>query len=242
MSRLRILIAENDDALGAYYAQALDAAGYNARVVKTGQETLLSVRDWRPALLLLDIGLDGRLDGFDVLRAMRRRSDRRVVVLTCRGDTQDIVRGLELGADNYLVKPAPHEELVARVQAELRYVPRTGGREPGAEQAFRFGDLVIDLERREVIRGSRRSVLAVGEAALLTRLLQTPGEVVPDRELLRVGWGYDKEKPDVYDYNAIAGHIHRLRLKIERSPGRPRLIIRVRGAGYYFAAPPAAQE
>ena len=184
----------------------------------------------RPELVLLDIGLPER-DGFDVLREIRTFSDVPVVMLTARDDAMDKVKGLELGADDYVTKPFNHLELLARVRAVLRrhHMPPPATRAP----SFRSGDLEVDFARREARLDGVPLDLTPTEYKLLYHLVRNAGHVLEHGTLLAKVWGRDYV--DETDYVRV--YIRRLRDKLRDDPEQPRYIQTERGLGYRFLAP-----
>jgi len=180
----------------------------------------------QPALVVLDLGLPDR-DGLDVTRELRRFTEVPIVMLTARGDESDRIVGLELGADDYVVKPFSPGEVVARVRAVLR---RAEGRGAGTE-TVRALDVAIDIPRRRVTVGERQVALTATEFALLTTLAREPGRVFTRGQLLDAVHGVSFESYE----RAIDAHVKNLRRKIEPTPGSPRYVETVHGIGYRFA-------
>ena len=200
-----------------------------------GEGALDAVEAERPDIVLLDIGLPG-LDGFDVLRRIREFSDVPVVMLTARDDAMDKVKGLELGADDYVTKPFNHLELMARVKAVLRRhdMPAPASRAP----SFRSGALEMDFARQEVRLGGERLELTPTEYNLLYHLVRNAGHVMTHATLLAKVWG--REYVDEVDYVRV--YIRRLRDKLGDDPDEPRFIRTERGLGYRFLPPPVAER
>jgi two-component system KDP operon response regulator KdpE len=196
----------------------------------TGEEALDAVEREHPDIVLLDIGLPD-VDGFEVLRRTRAFSDVPVVMLTARDDAMDKVKGLELGADDYVTKPFNHLEVMARVKAVLRRheMPAPTSRAP----SFRSGDLEVDFARQEArLRGERLN-LTPTEYKLLYHLVRNAGHVLPHGTLLAKVWG--REYVDEVDYVRV--YIRRLRDKLGDDPEAPRYIRTERGLGYRFVSP-----
>lgn len=202
--------------------------------VGEGSAALDLVERETPDLVLLDIGLPD-MDGYEVLRQIRAFSDVPVVMLTARDDTMDLVKGLELGADDYVTKPFNHLELLARVRAVLRRLdmPAPKSRAP----SFRAGDLEVDFAAQEArLRGARLK-LTPTEYKLLYHLVRNAGRVLPHGTLLAKVWG--REYLDEVDYLRV--YVRRLRDKLGDDAERPRYIRTERGLGYRFlSSPPAA--
>jgi two-component system KDP operon response regulator KdpE len=199
-----------------------------------GERGLDLVEHEKPDLVLLDVGLPD-LDGYEVLRQIRAFSDVPVVMLTARDDTLDLVKGLELGADDYVTKPFNHLELLARVKAVLRRLdmPAPASRAP----SFRSGDLEMDFARQEVRLAGSRVDLTPTEYKLLYHLVRNAGYVLTHGTLLAKVWG--REYVDEVDYLRV--YVRRLRDKLGDDPDRPRFIRTERGLGYRFLAPAAAE-
>ncbi len=195
-----------------------------------GEDALDLIEQERPDLVLLDIGLPD-IDGFEVLRQVRAFSDVPVLMLTARDDAMDKVKGLELGADDYVTKPFNHLELMARVKAVLRRLemPPPTSRAP----SFRSGPLEVDFARQEARLDGRRLDLTPTEYKLLYHLVRNVGHVLPHTTLLAKVWG--REYVDEVDYVRV--YIRRLRDKLGDSPESPRFIATERGLGYRFIAP-----
>jgi DNA-binding response OmpR family regulator len=196
-----------------------------------GETALDLVEQEHPDVVLLDISMPG-MDGFEVLRQVRAFSDVPVIMLTARDAVLDKVKGLELGADDYVTKPFDHLELLARVKALLRRfdMPQPVSRAP----SFRGGDLTMDFAAREVRIGEEPVPLTATEYKLLYHLVRNAGRVLPHETLLAKVWG--REYVDEIDYLRV--YIRRLRRKLERDPEHPRHILTERGVGYRFLANP----
>lgn len=213
----RILIAEDEDRIAAFLEQGLRAAGYTTLVVADGPSAANAARDDQFDLMVLDLGLPF-LDGTSVIAEVRNRGERMpILVLTARASTPDKVRGLELGADDYVTKPFTFDELLARVRVRLR---DHGTAEPVHRT---FGDVQLDLRTRRVSVGGRTHDLSAREFTLLDVLLRHPDHVLSREQLLSTVWGYDYEPGS----NVVDVYVGYLRKKL--GPGR---IETVRGMGY----------
>ena len=225
----RILIVEDDPAIRRGLDDALAYAGYAVEVCFRGDQALARVLADPPDLVLLDVLLP-RMDGFTVLEELRRsRPQVPVIMLTARGAEEDRVRGLTLGADDYVVKPFSARELLARVAAVLR---RSAER-PSDLAALDLGDRTIHFDRREVVlaAGPRRP-LSDREAEILRYLAINRGRTISRQELLQRVWGCN---PHGIASRAVDMHISRLREKLEADPARPRHLLTVRAKGYMLA-------
>ncbi|MCC6299248.1 MAG: response regulator transcription factor [Anaerolineales bacterium] len=226
-TRLRILIVEDDPAIGAFVQTALEREGFGVELVKRGDAALERVESFSPDLILLDLMLPG-LDGLQVCQALRRRSQYiPIVMLTAKDDEVDKIVGLEIGADDYITKPFKIRELLARVRALLRLVQHSAG--PGS-RTLRFGSLEINIEGRTVNRDGQPVSLTPKEYELLAMLISHPRRVFGRETLLEKIWGYDYAG----ETRTVDVHIQRLRQKIETNPSQPRFLLTVRNIGYKF--------
>jgi two-component system response regulator MprA len=217
MSGSRILVVEDDGRLAATLERVLEAEGHDVEVAVDGLEALRMAREHPPDLVVLDVMLPG-LDGIGVCRRLRATAQFPILLLTALGGTEERVRGLDSGADDYLVKPFAYQELLARVRALLR---RAG---PGDH--LRFADLVLEPASREAWRGSRPIVLTATEFDLLEHFLRHPRQVLTREQLLDSVWHGEPEGD-----NVVAVYVGYVRQKLEAG-GEPRLLHTIRGAGY----------
>ncbi|MEU4807293.1 response regulator transcription factor [Actinosynnema sp. NPDC023587] len=217
----RVLVIEDAEAIGAAVGSALRDAGYQVQLRPDGRDLEGELARFRPDLVVLDVMLPGR-DGFMLLEVIRRTSGAGVVMLTARDGVADRLRGLDRGADDYVVKPFVLAELVARVSAVLRRLGRT----PSTVQ---IGDLVVDADSAVVLRGDAPVELTATELRLLRYLAAQRGRVVGKTQILTAVWGYED-----YDPNLVEVHVSALRRKLEEHG--PRLLHTVRGLGYVLRA------
>jgi two-component system, OmpR family, response regulator MtrA len=228
----RILLVEDDPSIREVTALGLTAAGFGVTTAADGAEGLERWRGEQPDLVLLDVMLP-RLDGLEVLRAIRREATTPVVMLTARADTIDVVVGLESGADDYVRKPFEMPELVARVRAALRRHQSAAGAD--GTTVIPLGPLRIDTAGRTVTRDGADVALTRTEFDLLAELAQHAGQVFTRETLLDRVWGYDY----LGDSRLVDVAVGRLRAKVEADPAAPALVLTVRGAGYKAARPGA---
>ena len=223
-----ILVVEDEPGIARLVQDYLQRAGFAVARASTAADALAFVRakSPSPALVVLDLGLPD-LDGLDVTRELRRLGDTPIVILTARGDETDRIVGLELGADDYDVKPFSPRELVARIRAVLR---RGDSKAPRGEEV-RALDVVVDVPRRRVTVGDRQLELTATEFALLETLAREPGRVFTRGQLLGAVHGVSFESYE----RAVDAHVKNLRKKIEPPSGPPRYIQTVHGVGYRFA-------
>jgi two-component system response regulator MtrA len=223
----RVLVVDDDASLSEMLGIVLRSEGFDPVFENNGRSAVNAFRSVRPDLVLLDLMLPG-MDGLEVCRELRRESGVPIVMLTARGDTDDIVRGLECGADDYVVKPFKPAELVARVRARLRRQEETDGPETLA-----VDDVTIDVQAHEVMRDGNPLTLTPLEFDLLVMLARRPRQVFSREALLQQVWGYRH----VADTRLVNVHVQRLRAKVEKDPEQPRIVLTVRGVGYR-AGPP----
>ncbi|CAN5815229.1 two-component system response regulator MtrA [soil metagenome] len=220
-----MLVVDDDASLAEMLTIVLRQEGFDPLVCPTGDTALAMFREHRPDVVLLDVMLPG-LDGIDVCRQLRAESGVPIVMLTARGDTVDVVVGLESGADDYMVKPFKPKELVARIRARMRRFDQ-----PAPEQ-ITVGDLSIDVAGHDVRRGAESITLTPLEFDLLLCLARRPWQVFTREVLLEQVWGYRHAA----DTRLVNVHVQRLRSKIEHDPERPSIVVTVRGVGYKAGA------
>jgi DNA-binding response OmpR family regulator len=228
----RVLLVEDEPAVARGLEYGLEREGYEVLWASTGEEALRLARSQNPALILLDIRLPD-ISGFEVLRQLRADHLRQpILVLTARDEPTDKVLGLELGADDYVVKPYNLRELIARIHALLRRAYGEFSESEPYEQLV-FGDLEIDLEHLQVRRAGTLIPLTSTEFRLLYHLASHPNRPYSREKLIEVVWGYENL---VGSDRTVDVHIRHLREKIEPDPANPRWIITVRGVGYKLAS------
>jgi DNA-binding response OmpR family regulator len=231
VSERKILVVEDDAAIREGLADALRTEGYRVVTARNGHDGLHLGLTEDPDLIVLDIMLPG-LDGFEILERLRSdQLETPVLMLTARGLERDRVRGLDLGADDYVVKPFGLAELLARVRSRLRAWDRERGFEDGT--VLRFGGLTVDFAARKIVRDGEEVHLSPREFDLLEFLARNEGKAVRRTDLLDAVWAGEDVVSRVID-TAILG----LRKKVERDPANPRHIAAVRGVGYRFSRRP----
>ena len=233
---MKILIIEDEPKTGAYLRQGLTEAGFVTDLAQTGTDGLHLALQGEHDLVVLDVMLPG-LNGWQVLQALRGQGlHMPVLFLTARDEVQDRVKGLELGADDYLVKPFSFAELLARVRTLLRRGRGAGSASASADApTLRVADLELDLLRRRVSRAGKRIDLTAKEFGLLELLMRRHGEVLPRTLIASQVWDMNFDS----DTNVIDVAVRRLRAKVDEG-FEPRLIQTVRGMGYVLEAPEAS--
>jgi two-component system alkaline phosphatase synthesis response regulator PhoP len=221
-----ILVVDDEPQIAEIASDYLRRAEFDVIVAADGARALALVRERHPDLIILDLGLP-HIDGLEVARAIRRDSDLPIIMLTARVAEDDRLRGLEIGADDYVTKPFSPRELVARVRAVLR---RTESRDRDAD-LFTIADLVIDVSRMAVTRDGEALDLTPTEFQIVATLARHAGRVFTRTQLLDAGRGANTEAFD----RAVDSHIKNIRRKLERDPRAPQYIRTVYGIGYRFA-------
>jgi DNA-binding response OmpR family regulator len=230
MAGERILIVEDERAVARGLEYGLSNEGFTVLWAETGQQALDLARSRDPHLILLDIRLPD-ISGFDVCRQLRAEGKRQpILMLTARDEELDKVLGLELGADDYVIKPYSLRELISRIRALLR---RAYGElaAVSAGDRVRFGEVEVDMERLQVTRAGRLVDLTPTEFRLLRYLVSNPNRPFSRSELIEAVWGYAS---DIGSDRTVDVHIRHLREKLEEEPADPRWIVTVRGVGYKF--------
>ena len=226
----KILVVDDEPALVRLIEQVLSVKGYEVLKASNGQEALRLFFTHRPDLVILDVVMP-RMDGWQTCSRIREVSDVPIIILTGREKTEDsVVRGLDYGADEYLIKPVGNRELLARVRAILRRAEMTSTRD--VSEGITYGDarLTIDIPDRKVMVNGERVKLTPREFRLLAHLVENAGRVLTHKQLLEAVWGW--EYVDDLDYVRI--YISHLRQKLELEPSLPKYILTEPGVGYYF--------
>jgi DNA-binding response OmpR family regulator len=227
MIEARILVVEDEPSIREVVTLYLRRAGYQVTVVDNGQAALDALASQVPDLVVLDLMLP-RVDGLDITRWLRERGDTPIIMLTARREERDRIAGLEMGADDYVVKPFSPQELVSRVRAVLRRTQ--GAASPSVERPLVHGALRIDPQTRLVEVGGEERSLTAKEFDLLWTMARHPRQVFTRDQLLDLVWGLT----EYIDPSTVTVHVRRLREKIEADPGSPRYIQTVWGVGYRF--------
>ena len=222
----RVLVVDDDASLAEMLTIVLRQEGFDGRVVTRGDQAMDAFHEYRPDVVLLDLMLPGK-DGIDVCKEIRAESGVPIVMLTAKGDTVDVVVGLESGADDYVVKPFKPKELVARIRARVRRNDRA------AQESLTIGDLSIDVAGHSVTRDGLVINLTPLEFDLLVCLARKPWQVFTREVLLEQGWGYRHAA----DTRLVNVHVQRLRSKVETDPENPEIVLTVRGVGYKAGVP-----
>ncbi len=223
----KILVIDDEQTTLDLIQMLLERRGFEVFRALSAEDGLRKAYRFQPDLVLLDIMMPD-MDGWDVCKRLREMSDMPIIFLTARSDTKDVVKGLEIGADDYVMKPYDNDELVARIKAHLRRAPKATMSE---ELSFNNGEFRINFMNREVRVRNELKHLTPKEFNLLGVLVRNAGRVVPREELVTEAWG--EEYGDAID--SLKLYIHYLRQKVEVDPDRPDYILTSRGVGYRFA-------
>ena len=222
-SSAHVLIVDDDSNLAEMMGIALTQAGFRITVCGDGLQAVDDFVRVAPDLVLLDVMLPG-IDGVEVCRRIRKISGTPIVMITAKNDDSDVVTGLEMGADDYIVKPCPTNILIARVRARLRPTPAT----LLTPQTYEIEDITVDTTAHRVMREGREISLTPLEFSLLVTLVSQPQRVLTREELLEQVWGYQYKA----DTRLVNVHVQRLRSKVEHDPDNPLIVRTVRGVGY----------
>ncbi|MCA9934885.1 MAG: response regulator transcription factor [Anaerolineales bacterium] len=225
-----ILLVDDEKMITAALSRALTQAGFSVLVANNGQEGLDLALEKQPDAVVLDV-LMPIMDGWEVCKALRQRSNVPILMLTALGEEVDRILGLELGADDYLTKPFSTRELIARLRALLRRVELDRS-QPNASDQLEGSGIRLELNTRRAFKGKQELTLRHKEFEALSLLLSRPGEVITRAEFFDQVWGTDW----LGDTRTLDVHIRWLREKIEDDPASPHLIQTVRGVGYRFAS------
>ncbi|WP_338673727.1 response regulator transcription factor [Streptomyces sp. SCSIO 30461] len=229
-----ILVVDDDPTVAEVVTGYLERAGFTVRRTADGPGALHAAAERRPDLVVLDLMLPG-MDGLEVCRRLRGGGPIPVIMLTARGDEDDRILGLEVGADDYVTKPFSPRELVLRVESVLRRAGALADRakEPPLDRA----GITLDHAARRATKDGKELALTMREFDLLAHLMRHPGQAIGREQLMREVWGWE-----FGDLSTVTVHVRRLRSKIEDDPARPRLIQTVWGLGYRFDVPSAETE
>ena len=244
-TRQKILVADDEASIRRILETRLKMVGYDVVTAEDGEEAVEVFNKTNPDLVVLDVMMP-KMDGYGVTREIRRTSDVPIIILTALGDVSERITGLELGADDYVIKPFSPIELVARVKAVLRrtiskdvIIPASGSAATGASSASKGGKNIIttgaikiDTARRQVYRKNERIRLTGMEFSLLELLVNNSGQAYSRNEILQHVWSYPADHR--IDTRVVDVHISRLRSKLESDPANPELILTARGIGYMF--------
>jgi two-component system KDP operon response regulator KdpE len=226
----KILVVDDEPRVVRLVTEVLGAVGYDVIAAARGEPAIEMVALEQPDLVLLDIRLPGDMDGYEICRRVREFSDVAVIMLTARAQESDVLRGFDVGADDYLTKPFSAKELVARVKAVLR---RTGRSEERVTSTFTCGELEVNFARRTVkVHGDQVSLTRT-EYALLRQLALNANRVMLHQDLLTQVWG--PEYRDDVDY--LRAYVRYLRRKLEPDPSNPQYLLTSPGVGYLLACP-----
>ncbi|MFH0702787.1 MAG: response regulator transcription factor [bacterium] len=233
MERERILVVDDEASIRRILETRLKMVGYEVMTAADGEEALDVFTKFNPDLLILDVMMP-KLDGYGVTREIRKTSEVPIIILTALGDVSERITGLELGADDYVIKPFSPKELEARVKAVLR---RTNQKEfvgsgKISKNIITTGNIRIDTNRRQVYRKNERIRLTGMEFSLLELLVSNSGQAFSRNEILQYVWSYPADHR--IDTRVVDVHISRLRSKLEVDPSNPELILTARGLGYMF--------
>ena len=231
---LKILLADDEASIRRILETRLKLLGHEVVAAENGAKALELFASFQPDLVILDVMMP-ELDGFAVTEQIRAQSEVPIILLTALSDVADRITGLQLGADDYMVKPFSPKELEARIRCVVRRaeaVDRSNSNRPAQGGIVRIGDLSFDFNRRQAFKAGERVRLTGMEFSMLELLVQRAGVAIPRLELLETVWGYRPERAS--DSRVVDVHISRLRSKLEENPEQPELIITARGTGYMF--------
>ncbi|MGK7916453.1 MAG: response regulator transcription factor RpaB [Prochloraceae cyanobacterium] len=227
----KILVVDDEASIRRILKTRLSMIGYEIATAADGKEALEKFPHIQPDLVVLDVMMP-KLDGYGVCEQLRQKSDLPIIMLTALGDIADRITGLELGADDYVVKPFSPKELEARIRSILRRVEKKDASRLPSSGIIHIGSLKIDTNKRQVYKQNERIRSTRMEFSLLEGLVNRSGEPISRKELLKEVWGYRSQHTS--DTQVVNVHISRLRTKLENDPSHPELILTVRGSGYLF--------
>jgi OmpR family response regulator RpaB len=228
----KILVVDDEASIRRILETRLSMIGYSVVTAADGEEAIIVFRKELPNLIILDVMMP-KLDGYGVCQEIRKESSVPIIMLTALGDVADRITGLELGADDYVIKPFSPKELEARIRAIFRRVDKVNCN-PGIPNSgvLKIGLIKIDTNRRQVYKNNKRIRLTGMEFSLLELLVSRSGEAFSRAAILQEVWGYTPERH--VDTRVVDVHISRLRAKLEEDPSNPDLILTARGTGYLF--------
>lgn len=229
----RILIVDDEASIRRILETRLKMVGYEVATAEDGEQALEIYSKFNPDLVILDVMMP-KLDGYGVTKEIRKSAEVPIIILTALGDVSERITGLELGADDYVIKPFSPKELEARVKAVLRRTNQkeTTGTGKVAKNVITTGNIRIDTSRRQVFRKNERIRLTGMEFSLLELLVSNSGQAFSRNEILQYVWSYPADHR--IDTRVVDVHISRLRSKLEVDPANPELILTARGIGYMF--------
>ena len=233
-SKQKILVVDDEASIRRILETRLKMAGYNVVTAEDGEEAVELFNKTNPDIVILDVMMP-KMDGYGVTREIRRVSDVPIIILTALGDVSERITGLELGADDYVIKPFSPKELEARVKAVLRRTVSKDITVPTGKttkNVITTGQIKIDTARRQVYRKNERIRLTGMEFSLLELLVNNSGQAYSRNEILQHVWAYPPDHR--IDTRVVDVHISRLRSKLETDPANPELILTARGLGYMF--------
>ena len=229
MDKKRILVVDDEMSIVNILKVNLEQGGYDVLTAMDGEEGLITALTEDVDLVLLDVMLP-KMDGFEVCKKIRQKSEVPILMLTARSEEIDKILGLELGADDYVTKPFSVRELMARVKANLRRTVSQSDDKGASDGDIKIGEISINTERYELRKNGKPIELTLREFELVKFLAETPNRICSRDTILRKVWGYEY----VGDDRTVDVTISRLRDKIEDNPGEPKYIMTRRGVGYYF--------
>ena len=228
----KILIVDDEPSIRRILETRLSIMGYKVYSVADGEEALIAFKREQPNLVILDLMMP-KLDGYGVCQELRKDSDIPIIMLTALGDVSDRITGLELGADDYVIKPFSPKELEARIRSILRRFKKINGNNNLPNSGvINIGSLKVDVNKHQVYKNNNRIRLTGMEFSLLELLMSKAGQPFSRSTILQEVWGYTAERQ--VDTRVVDVHISRLRAKLEEDPSNPDLILTARGTGYLF--------